>query len=796
MTAGALTLMGSPAFAADDTAAFRAAGWWTDSTLSDAVRRNGERSPDRMAYVDHPGGALTWREFDAAATALAGQLAGLGITRGDRVAVWHGDTAALHALFVAVERCGAVVVGIGARAGTREVAHLLAATEPRVLIGDQRRSAVAAEAELPIPVRVLSGDGAALRLDVDAPAAAPGVRSPLGPDDVFLINSTSGTTGLPKCVVHTQNRWHYFHQKAVTNGRLRSDDVFLSVVPMPFGFGLWTSHTTPIQLGATTVLLQRFATRAACEAIARHKVTVLCCVSTQLTMLMADPVVRETDLSSLRVVFTGGEALPYRPAAEFEELTGAKILQFYGSNETGLLSGTTLDDSLHHRLRTGGRIVPEMNVRLYDGDCDVTATGRGQPACRGPATSLGYLTGLQGGADHDQLFTRDGWMRMGDICEIDADGYLSVTGRTSDFIVRGGKNISAAQVEDSAMSHPALALAAAVAMPDPVFGEKVCLYAELVDSCTLELPELVDHLLALGVSKELLPERLIVVDELPRSSGGKVAKGELRHNLRARMEAGVMDAPQGRRGGLQVWAPSVVPPIGVELSDEQALAVAFRHLASIGFAENMAGHITWQRDGHTDMLVNPWGLWWQELTASDICEVDADARLVRGRWDVTPAIHIHTELHRMRDDARVVIHNHPYYVCVLAALGRLPELVHQTGSLFLDDMCLVETYEGEIDTPSRAAELVAHIGNANLTVLANHGVIATGRNLPEAVYRAASIERVCRMAYDVMLTGIEPSQMKWSDMMGMRASLIERAADVYWAGAARMTIKADPDVLT
>jgi ribulose-5-phosphate 4-epimerase/fuculose-1-phosphate aldolase len=257
-----------------------------------------------------------------------------------------------------------------------------------------------------------------------------------------------------------------------------------------------------------------------------------------------------------------------------------------------------------------------------------------------------------------------------------------------------------------------------------------------------------------------------------------------------------MNSPNPRRGGLDVWAPSVVPPIGVELSSEQALAVAFRHLAAIGFAENMAGHITWQLDGQTDMLVNPWGLWWAELSASDICVVDAEARVVRGRWDVTPAIHIHTELHRVRDDARVVIHNHPYYVCVLAALGRLPELVHQTGSLFLDDLSLVDTYDGEIDSPARAADLAAHIGRANLTILANHGVIATGRNLAEAVYRAASIERVCKLAYDVMLTGQEPVKMNWSDMAGMRRSLIERAADVYWAGAARMTIKADPDVLT
>jgi ribulose-5-phosphate 4-epimerase/fuculose-1-phosphate aldolase len=257
-----------------------------------------------------------------------------------------------------------------------------------------------------------------------------------------------------------------------------------------------------------------------------------------------------------------------------------------------------------------------------------------------------------------------------------------------------------------------------------------------------------------------------------------------------------MKVPDARRGGLEVWAPSVVPPIGIDLSDEQSLAIAFRHLASIGFAENLAGHITWQPDARTEMFVNPWGLWWQEITASDICVVDENARVVSGRWDVTPAIHIHTELHRVRDDARVVIHNHPYYVCVLAALGRLPELVHQTGSLFLDDLRLIDAYDGEIDSATRAADLAARIGDANLTILANHGVIATGRNLAEAVFRAASIERVCRLAYDVLLTGQEPAQMKWSDMSGMQRSLIERAADVYWAGAARLTIKADPAVLS
>lgn len=511
----------SPAYTAAEAAHYHAVGWWAQTTLSDAVRHNAQRFGSRLAYVDYLGAALTWREFDAGVDVLAARLAGAGVRAGDRIAVWHRDSAEIHVLFVAIERCGAVVVGIGARAGLREVTAILAASQSRMLITDEQRHPAAAD----LGIETLSID----ELKASGETAVPGPQ--LGPDDVFLINSTSGTTGLPKCVVHTQNRWHYFHQLAVANGQLSADDVFLPIIPTPFGFGLWTSHTTPIHLGATAVLLDRFSAAASCAAIERHRVSVLCCVSTQLTIMMADPASREFDLSSLRVVFTGGEALPYRPAAEFEELTGAKILQFYGSNETGVLSATTLDDPLDRRLRTGGRIVPEMAVRLFGGEhgnTDVTDTGRGQPACRGPATSLGYLNGV----DHDKLFTADGWMRMGDICEIDAEGYLTVTGRTSDFILRGGKNISAAQVEDAVMTHPAIAVAAAVPVPDEVFGEKVCVFVELAGvelaGGTLELPELVEHLLALGVSKELLPERLVVIDELPRSSGGKIAKGQLR----------------------------------------------------------------------------------------------------------------------------------------------------------------------------------------------------------------------------------------------------------------------------
>lgn len=257
------------------------------------------------------------------------------------------------------------------------------------------------------------------------------------------------------------------------------------------------------------------------------------------------------------------------------------------------------------------------------------------------------------------------------------------------------------------------------------------------------------------------------------------------------------DDPQApRQGGLEVWAPSVMPPVSRgPLTDEQTLAAAFRVLAREGFSENMAGHITWQRPGETEMLVNPWGLWWDEVSASDICAVDEDARVVRGRWDVTPAIHIHTELHRARQDARVVVHNHPYHVCVLAALGRLPELVHQTGSMYLDDMVLVEEYGGEIDTPLRAQELAEQIGDAKVAVLASHGVIVTGADPVEATYRAASFERACRLAYDVLITGGTPLELPRSAMIGMKASLLERAAKVYWGGAVRSLLRAEPEVL-
>jgi acyl-CoA synthetase len=421
------------------------------------------------------------------------------------------DGDAVHVAFLAIEKAGGVIVGIGARAGEREREHLLAKTGARRVLDSE---------VLTMPAAAQPPRDRARRLD-----------------ELWMLNSTSGTTGLPKVVMHDQARWFAFHDLARDAAALTPDDVFMSVLPAPFGFGIWTAHVTPTLLGVPCVLMPRFNADQCLELVERERVSVLAAVSTQFVMLLEAPTLAAHDLSRLRVLFTGGEMVPYERAAQFEDTTGAVVLQFYGSNETGALSRTTLGDDRERRLRTAGQVIPEMQVRLFGDDgADVTSTGGpGVAGCKGAVNCLGYFEDPEANA---QLYTDDGWMLTGDYCTIDGDGYLTVSGRASDFIVRGGKNVSAAQVEDEVATHPAVAIAAAVAMPDPTYGERVCVYLEQrPGTARLTLDALVVHLGARGVGKELWPERIEVVDALPRSSGGKIAKGELRDDIERKLGA-------------------------------------------------------------------------------------------------------------------------------------------------------------------------------------------------------------------------------------------------------------------
>jgi acyl-CoA synthetase len=509
--------------------------------LAQVIDAHAREQPDALAFVEGPR-RLSWRDYAERSQRLAGRLVAEALEPGERLAVLLPDGPGAHVAYVAAERAGLVVVGIGPRAGLAEVRHLLERTGASALLAPARHRG----ADLAELCDGLRAEGRSVRHLVaghdledddpllDGPWKDPAGRS-LSVDDVFLLNSTSGTTGLPKCVVHDQARWNRFHELAVEAGDLSGSDVFLSALPTPFGFGLWTAHFTPTLLGARTVLLRSFDADELVRALDEHGVTVLAAVSTQFILMLHSPELEARKLPQLRALFTGGEAVPYERAREFEDRTGAPVLQFYGSNETGALSRTTLRDPQEVRLRSAGHVIESMQVRLFDdAGHDVTEKGEGQPGCRGPLLSRGYYADDAANAG---LYTRDGWMLTGDVVTLDPDGRLTVVGRSADFIIRGGKNVSAAAVEEAVSSHPAIALAAAVAMPDPVFGERVCVYAELHPDGSLDLAALIRHLEERGESKESFPERLVVQDALPRSSGGKVAKQALREDIRRRLAA-------------------------------------------------------------------------------------------------------------------------------------------------------------------------------------------------------------------------------------------------------------------
>lgn len=523
-------------------------------TLSEIIEGHASLRPDAIAFIagdaSETTAQLTWREYHCSSNALAMFFIERGYRRGDKIGILLPDGIEVHVAFVACEKAGLVAVGISPRAGEKEIAHVLGVSGSVALLSISRRNGVLMaplyqrlREQLPslrellliadtTCTTVIAEDAVCQLATYEAtPAAIEGRR--LRAEELFLINSTSGTTGMPKCVSHHQARWLRFVDYVQDSAPLTASDVFLCAVPASVGFGLWFGHFTPALLGATTVLLPKFSVTALVRALALHRVTVLAAVSTQLTMLLGAIEEQGVIPDSLRILYTGGEAVPFERAARFEALTNAVVLQFYGSNEAGGLSYTTVRDSQDRRLRTAGRIIPEMNVTLVDPETGGPAIGSGRPVCRGPLTSLGYFND---DTANRRLYTEGGFLKMDDIVRIDELGYLTVVGRIGDFIIRGGKNISAAAVEESALMHPAIATAAAVAMPDVVFGEKVCLYVTLAASGTLQLTELIAVMQAKGISKENFPERLIILEAMPQVSGGKVAKQVLRDDIRRRVE--------------------------------------------------------------------------------------------------------------------------------------------------------------------------------------------------------------------------------------------------------------------
>lgn len=466
---------------------------------------------DGIALIG-PDATLTWGEYDDLSSRLATAYVRAGWRPGERLAVLLTGGALTHVAYLAAQKAGLVTVGIGPRAGDAEIAHLLRVTGASALVtrATHRGRPVA---DIPAPRHVVLAlhDG---QLTVDGvPAFEKTTLTGLDADELFFLNSTSGTTGRPKCVRQTMDMRKVFAPLAREAGNLGADEVVASVLPAPYGFGLWSAHIMPAVYGYPTVLTEEFSPAETLRLVQAHRVTVLAAVTSQFIMLLNAPGFAAADLSSLRVLFTGGERVPYARAAEFEDRTGCRVLQFYGSNEAGPISVTRVSDDRPHRLGTVGRPIPSARLRLLPPD--------GRIAVNGPGCSDGYY-------NDDSLVGPDGWLLTGDLGELDTDGYLRVTGRASDFIIRGGHNISALAVEEAVGGHPRVAQVAVVAVPDEVLGERVCAYVVTVDGVPLGLRELREHLDANGVSKHNWPEHLVCRPSLPLGTGGKVDKAALR----------------------------------------------------------------------------------------------------------------------------------------------------------------------------------------------------------------------------------------------------------------------------
>jgi ribulose-5-phosphate 4-epimerase/fuculose-1-phosphate aldolase len=237
-----------------------------------------------------------------------------------------------------------------------------------------------------------------------------------------------------------------------------------------------------------------------------------------------------------------------------------------------------------------------------------------------------------------------------------------------------------------------------------------------------------------------------------------------------------------------------VPGIGRDLTTEQSLACALRILAHEGWQENLSGHITWA-DDDGGMWVNPWGLWWSEVRASDIMRVSLDGSILSGKWDVTPVVFIHTELHRVRPDARIIVHNHPYAATVLSCLGVEPVISHQDACLFDGDLAFIHEYDGAVESAEAGRWLAEQVGKATGALLVNHGAIVTGESIGAACYRSVTFERMCRFTLDALQARRDLLPLPTAVRSELKALLNRVTPDAYWDGAVRQLLAREPEVL-
>lgn len=533
-------------------AAYRQQGLWGDASLADYWQQTARAMPDKIAVVDNHGASYTYSAIDHAASCLANWMLAKGIESGDRIAFQLPGWCEFTVIYLACLKIGAVSVPLLPSWREAELVWVLNKCQAKMFFAPtlfkQTRPVdliLPLQNQLPQLQQIVGVDKLAPATSALSLSQIIADNTPLTMaitvhgDELAAVLFTSGTEGLPKGVMLTHNNILASERAYCARLNLTWQDVFMMPAPLGHATGFLHGVTAPFLIGARSVLLDIF-TPAACLALLEQQRCTCMLGATPfvydlLNLLEKQP----ADLSALRFFLCGGTTIPKKVARECQQ-RGIKLLSVYGSTESSPHAVVNLDDPLSRFMHTDGYAAAGVEIKVVDDARKTLPPGyEGEEASRGPNVFMGYF-------DEPELTARaldeEGWYYSGDLCRMDEAGYIKITGRKKDIIVRGGENISSREVEDILLQHPKIHDACVVAMPDERLGERSCAYVVLkAPHHSLSLEEVVAFFSRKRVAKYKYPEHIVVIEKLPRTVSGKIQKFLLRKDIMRRLTQDVCE---------------------------------------------------------------------------------------------------------------------------------------------------------------------------------------------------------------------------------------------------------------
>ena len=515
-------------FPPEFAARYRAAGYWEDRTLDDVFSELFAEHADRIALL-HADETITYRQLSERRATLAARLHTMGLRRNDRVVMHLPNAPEFLYLYFALQMLGVIPVLALAPHRRREIDHFVKLTDAVAYFGT--------DADLGRIIRAANpGLRHVMLMDELVPVAehASPPHVDIDPTDPCCLLLSGGTTGIPKLIPRTHNDYVYNSRAAAAVHYIDRDSCQLAVAPLAHNMPLACPGVQGFLMHGARVVLSE-GTRAAeiLPLVERHRITHIAAVPALYIRWLGDPDAANHDMSSVQLLQSGGQRLQpelRRQMAEF--FPNAFVQENFGMSE-GTLFFVRKDMPEEARMETVGiPVSPDDEVRLCDESGAEVPDGEvGELTVRGPYTLRGYYRVPE---YNERQFTPDGFYRSGDLMRRHASGAYLVEGRIKDLINRGGEKISAEEIENLILMHPAVRNVACVPYPDPVLGERMCACVIVRSGAQLTLESLAGFLMDLGIAKFKLPERLEIMDDFPLSPFGKISKQALGGALRDR----------------------------------------------------------------------------------------------------------------------------------------------------------------------------------------------------------------------------------------------------------------------